>query len=108
MNTRRDGGLSSVKDAIDKYMRGHGLIRAGRASQVPIVWSEVVGDWYCQHTEVLRVEHGVLTVRCDSAARAQQLSARQRGPRRPSRPFRDATLPACCRSMRRRPECCHL
>ncbi len=70
---RREGSLSNLGPAIEKYLQGRGLIRAGRESLVPIVWPEVVGDWYRRHTEITRVENGVVSVACDSAARAQQL-----------------------------------
>ena len=69
----RDGKFSALGSAIDKYMRGHGMVRASHESVVPVVWAEVVGPWYAQHTEVTRVEKGVVNVTCDSAARAQQL-----------------------------------
>lgn len=73
MRGTRDGSLSSLNEALEKYLRSRGLVRAGRESLVPLVWPEVVGDWYAQHTQVLRVERGIVEVRCDSAARAQQL-----------------------------------
>ena len=69
----RDASLSGIGEAIDKYLRDHGLVRASRASQVPLLWSQVVGAWYAKHSEVLHVDHGIVHVRCDSAARAQQL-----------------------------------
>ncbi len=73
MATERDASFSGIGDAIDKYLRSHGLLRVSRESLVPLAWAEIVGDWYRRHTVVLRVEGGVVTVRCDSAARAQQL-----------------------------------
>ena len=69
----RDGSFSAIGSAIEKYMRSHGMVRSSRESVVPVVWAEVVGPWYAQHTEVTRVEKGVVNVTCDSAARAQQL-----------------------------------
>lgn len=71
--TKRDGAFSGIGEAIDKYLRTRGLVRASRQSLVPIVWGEVVGEWYRKHTEVVRVEKGVVSVRCDSPSRAQQL-----------------------------------
>lgn len=73
MRGHRDATLSGLDEALDKYLRSHGLVRAGRESMVGLVWAEVVGDWYAQHSQVLRVDNGVVQVRCDSAARAQQL-----------------------------------
>lgn len=69
----RDARFSGVGEAIESYMRGHNLVLAGRRSMVGAIWDEVVGPWYAQHTEVIRAEGGVVTVWCDSAARAQQL-----------------------------------
>jgi predicted nucleic acid-binding Zn ribbon protein len=69
----RDGSFSAIEAAIEKYMRGHGMVRASHESLVPVVWAEVVGPWYAGHSEVTRVEKGVVNVTCDSAARAQQL-----------------------------------
>jgi predicted nucleic acid-binding Zn ribbon protein len=69
----REGSLSTLDDALQKYLRSRGLVRAGRESMVALVWPEVVGEWYAQHTQVLRVERGIVEVRCDSAPRAQQL-----------------------------------
>jgi hypothetical protein len=69
----RDARLTGLSDAIEKYLRGHGLVVAGRQCMVGAVWPEVVGEWYARHTQVLRSEGGVVTVWCDSAARAQQL-----------------------------------
>lgn len=71
--TRRDGEMSEVGGAITGYLKSHGLMKASRECLVGVVWSEVVGQWYAQHTQVLRLERGVLSVRCDSPARAQQL-----------------------------------
>jgi predicted nucleic acid-binding Zn ribbon protein len=69
----REASLGGLDDALNKYLRSHGLVRAGRESMVALIWPEVVGDWYAQHTRVLRIDKGVVDVRCDSAARAQQL-----------------------------------
>ena len=69
----REGSLSEVGEAIEKYLRSHGMVRHSRESVVPLLWAEVVGEWYSHHTQVLRVDGGVVTVRCDSASRAQQL-----------------------------------
>jgi predicted nucleic acid-binding Zn ribbon protein len=73
MQGNRDARFSGLSEAIDKYMRGHSLVVAGRQSMVGAVWPEVVGEWYARHTQVLRSEGGVVLVWCDSAARAQQL-----------------------------------
>lgn len=73
MSSRRDGRFSGLSEAIDRYLKGHHLQRASRDSQVPLLWAEVVGEWYARHSQVLRAEQGIVTVRCDSAARAQQL-----------------------------------
>lgn len=69
----REGQVGSIGDAVDRYLRKHGLLRLGREALIPVIWGEVVGAWYQRHTQVIRVDKGVLTVRCDSAARAQQL-----------------------------------
>lgn len=73
MAMTRDARFSGVGEAIESYMRGQGLVLAGRRSMVGAIWPEVVGPWYAKHTEVIRAENGVVTVWCDSAARAQQL-----------------------------------
>jgi predicted nucleic acid-binding Zn ribbon protein len=73
MPGNRDARFSGLSEAIEKYMRGHGLVVAGRQSMVGAVWPDVVGPWYARHTQVLRSEGGVVLVWCDSAARAQQL-----------------------------------
>ncbi len=73
MNGKRDGQAGPLRDAITAYLKSRGLMKSSRESLVPVVWHEVVGEWYAKHTQVLRVERGVLTVRCDSPARAQQL-----------------------------------
>jgi len=73
MRGTRDGSVSTVGGMIDDYLRSHGLLRTGRECMVPILWGDVVGEWYQKHTRVLRVDKGVVTVRCDSSARAQQL-----------------------------------
>ena len=73
MSHVRNGQTSSLRDAITAYLKARGLMKSSRESLVPVVWHEVVGGWYAQHTQVLRVERGVLTVRCESPARAQQL-----------------------------------
>ena len=73
MARTREAQFSDVGDSIEKYLKGKGYVRLGRESVVPIVWPEVVGEWYAKHTEVTRVEQGIVTVACDSAPRAQQL-----------------------------------
>jgi len=73
MPGNREGKFTNLAQGIDKYLRGRGFLTASRESLIPIVWAEVVGAWYRDHTEVTRVERGVVTVSCDSSARAQQL-----------------------------------
>lgn len=73
MAAKRDGTVTEIGDAIGRYLRSHGLVRMSRESLVPIVWSEVVGDWYRRKTMVLRVKRGIVTIKCDSPGCAQQL-----------------------------------
>ncbi len=73
MRGKRDGRVTGIRQVVDGYLRSKGLVKLSREALVPIIWAEVVGPWYRKHTEVLRVEGGVIMVRCDSSARAQQL-----------------------------------
>ncbi len=68
-----DGVASPLKDAMDSLLRQRGLLKVSREALVPVLWPQVVGPWYARHTRVVRVDDGVVTVKCDSASRAQQL-----------------------------------
>lgn len=65
-------GLGQV---LERYLREKGYTRHGAEVLAALLWAEVVGPWYARHTEVVRAERGVLTVHCDSAPLAQQLTA---------------------------------
>lgn len=73
MNRMTDGVASPLKDALDSLLRQRGLLKVSREALVPVLWPQVVGPWYARHTRVVRVDDGVVTVKCDSASRAQQL-----------------------------------
>lgn len=73
MVDQRDGKITSLDRILDKYLSHHGLLSKSRQMMAALVWAEVVGPWYRQHTAVTRVHDGILTVKCDSAPRAQQL-----------------------------------
>lgn len=65
-------GLGQI---LERYLREKGYTRHSAEVLATLLWAEVVGPWYARHTEVVRAERGVLTVRCDSAPLAQQLTA---------------------------------
>jgi predicted nucleic acid-binding Zn ribbon protein len=71
----RDPQPSNLGDILHGYLRHKGYSRHGAEVLAAVLWAETVGPWYAQHTEVVRVEKGVLTVHCDSAPLAQQLTA---------------------------------
>ncbi len=73
MVEKRDGKLTQLAPILDRYLARHGILHKSREILAAVVWAEVVGPWYSQHTTVTRVSDGVLTVQCDSAPRAQQL-----------------------------------
>ncbi|NSW55731.1 MAG: DUF721 domain-containing protein [Armatimonadetes bacterium] len=73
MNRMSDGVASPLKDAVESLLRQRGLLKVSREALVPVLWPQVVGPWYARHIRVVRVDDGVVTVKCDSASRAQQL-----------------------------------
>lgn len=58
---------------MERYLASQHFLDASRKALIPALWSEVVGQWYGRHTQVMRVWEGIVEVQCDSAARAQQL-----------------------------------
>ena len=73
MVDKRDGHISGLNQILDNYLASHSLLHKSRQMLAALVWAEVVGPWYRQHTAVTRVNAGILTVQCDAAPRAQQL-----------------------------------
>ena len=73
MLDHRDGKVTALTQILDKYLASRGLLGKSRQMLAALVWAEVVGPWYGQHTTVTRIHRGILTVTCDSAPRAQQL-----------------------------------
>lgn len=71
----RESEPSSFGAVLNRYLRLKGYSRHGAEVLAAVLWPQAVGPWYARHTEVIRVENGVLTVHCDSAPLAQQLVA---------------------------------
>ena len=71
----RDAEPSNLGDILHGYLQHKGYSRHGAEVLAAVLWAETVGPWYAQHTEVERVEQGAITVHCDSAPLAQQLTA---------------------------------
>ena len=65
--------IASLRDALNKFLKSQGLMEMSREKQCPVVWAEVVGDWFSRHTHVTRVRDGIAWIKCDSAPRANQL-----------------------------------
>ena len=73
MNERRSAKITDLSEMLSDYLAERGLLAKSRETLAAFVWAEVTGDWYARHTTVTRIRDGVLTIRCDSAPRAQQL-----------------------------------
>jgi len=71
----RETEPTDLGQVLHRYLREKGYTRHSAEVLAALLWAETVGPWYARHTEVVRVERGVLTVRCDSAPLAQQLTA---------------------------------
>lgn len=71
----REPEPSSFGAVLNRYLRQKGYSRHGAEVLAAVLWPQAVGPWYSRHTEVTRVENGVLTIHCDSAPLAQQLVA---------------------------------
>ena len=65
--------VSSLGDALDGFLKSRKLLDVSREKLCPLIWGDVVGDWYNRFTQVSRVHDGIVFVRCDSAPRAHQL-----------------------------------
>lgn len=70
---RRSRETKPLGDLVSSVLRRRGLVEAARDELCVFAWREVAGEWYAQHTYVTSVHEGVVSVRCDSAPRAQQL-----------------------------------
>ncbi|MCD6350599.1 MAG: DUF721 domain-containing protein [Armatimonadetes bacterium] len=70
---RKTGKQVTLGRVLEEYLADKGALETSCEAMVPVVWPEVVGEWYARHTQVTRVWEGVIEVQCDSAARAQQL-----------------------------------
>ncbi len=71
----REPEPSSFSAVLNRYLRLKGYTRHGAEVLAAVLWPQAVGPWYSRHTEVIRVENGVVTIHCDSAPLAQQLVA---------------------------------
>lgn len=65
-------GLDAV---LDKLTTSMGWTSPLAKSELLVAWPKLVGDEVAAHAEPVTVEDGLLTVRCDSTAWAQQLRA---------------------------------
>ncbi|HEY3398755.1 MAG TPA: DUF721 domain-containing protein [Armatimonadota bacterium] len=72
---KRDNYATSLNDVLGHYLQDRGFTQHSAEVLAAVLWAEAVGPWYARHTEVVRAEGGVLTVHCDSAPLAQQLTA---------------------------------
>jgi len=64
---------TSLGEALEQFLKTQGLMELSREKLCPLVWGEVVGDWYSSFTHVTRVRDGIAWIKCDSAPRANQL-----------------------------------
>ncbi|HWH26495.1 MAG TPA: DciA family protein [Pseudolysinimonas sp.] len=62
-----------IDDVLQKLTSNMGWNSPLARAELLGSWSAIVGDETAGHTEPVGVDHGVLTVRCDSTAWAQQL-----------------------------------
>ena len=72
---KRHGQPQELEALLQNYLGTKGYLRQSREVLAALLWPQAVGSWYAQHTRVVDVSDGVLTVWCDSAPRAQQLQA---------------------------------
>jgi predicted nucleic acid-binding Zn ribbon protein len=63
----------SVSGAMDKLSADMGWSSAMAEASIALQWVELVGENIADHTEVLDISSGTLTVACDSSAWATQL-----------------------------------
>ncbi|WP_296195246.1 DciA family protein [uncultured Microbacterium sp.] len=61
-------------DAVDTLTREAGWGASLAREDVLLQWTQVAGEETAAHARPMGLEHGVLTVRCDSTAWAKQLS----------------------------------
>jgi len=62
-----------IEDVIDALTVSMGWTSPLAKSELLVAWPELIGAEVAVHTEPVAVEDGLLTVRCDSTAWAQQL-----------------------------------
>ncbi len=62
-----------IDDVLENLTRSMGWESPLAKSELLVAWPELIGDDVASHTEPVSVEDGLLTVRCDSTAWAQQL-----------------------------------
>ena len=60
-------------DVLDRFTSERGWESPLARSELLTEWPELVGAETAQHSEPVGIEEGVLTIRCDSTAWAQQL-----------------------------------
>lgn len=64
-----------LDDVLDRLSRTMGWSSPLAKSELLVSWPRLVGDEVASHTDPVSVEDGLLTVKCDSTAWAQQLRA---------------------------------
>ncbi len=62
-----------IGDVLNAFLKSHGMLEESREELCALLWPEVAGRWYAEHSYVTSVRDGVCNVRCDSAPRAHQL-----------------------------------
>lgn len=62
-----------IDDVLDRLTRSMGWSSPLAKSELLVAWPKLVGDEVAAHTDPVSVEEGLLTVKCDSTAWAQQL-----------------------------------
>ncbi len=71
---KRDSRVGTAGEAVQGLLRGLGLWDRARQEQAAVVWEDVVGKAVAAKTEVIRVDRGVLYVKTQGAAWAQELA----------------------------------
>ncbi len=70
----RSGHSSTIGGLLEELLTRTESRTRVKEKLAALVWSDIVGDFYAERTQVTRVHQGIMYVGCDSPALAHQLS----------------------------------
>jgi len=75
LQANKRGGVSTIQDALESFLRSSGLNRRAGVEQAFAAWRKALGVRLARRARPVRFRDGELTVEVDSSAHFQELSS---------------------------------